>query len=119
MTDLEIVQIDAAKNHSDVPVEAVYKAFDYASTDPTISIYRCDKSILLIDPTGDFHFINAATFDEFVANVKTLFELAKLDGFKDVHTTFTNPRIIDVANTAKVDYTVTKQDDTYFMKVRL
>ncbi len=119
MTPLDIVEIDAIKNHAQVPPEIVLRAFELAQADPDVLILQNGDSLLILDGTGDFHFVNAARLRDFVHNVKELLAQAKEQGFINIHTNFTNPKIIEVAKQTGLDYTITGTPDNYIMNVRL
>lgn len=125
-TDLtveQIVKADALKNHPNVDPSTVFLAFNIALHHPHVKMFRHGNSILVIDTDGDFHFINAEKITEFTKNVLVLLAQAKEAGFKDIHTNFTNPKIIEVAKAIPYEWSITTGEvngkQQYLLTVRL
>lgn len=119
---VEILKRDAEKNHPTRHPREIAEAFMVTARDPNVSMMHRNGSILVLNnkPTGtEFHFINSVNMKLFIENVNFLLKEAEKAGFKEIKTTFTNPKILEVAKAQPYPIDCTKDGDTYTMKVRL
>lgn len=117
LTVEQLLDVDWYKNHQGVPQRVIKQAFQNCLANSNVTLSRKGDTILVVDHVNkDFHFINAEPFDTFTQNVKVLLSSC---GETVIHTDFTNPRIIEVAKHAGVNFSVTNTDSGYLMTVRL
>lgn len=119
MTDMEIVEFDAVKNNAEFPMSVIISAYTHALNNPNVRILRHGDTLCFLEATtGEFHFVNAARFNEFITNVKAILKQMEQLGLKEAKTNFKNPRVLDVADATGYDVTTEYRGDSYYMTVR-
>ncbi len=101
MTEDEIIEADWKKNNYKFAKEQCLAAYDKAIDPSGIwKKYRCGNSLMFVRGVGEgrcvFHFVNADRIKDFVHNVIACCLQAREDGFNEIYTTFTNPKILEV-----------------------
>jgi hypothetical protein len=125
MTPAEIIQYDTVKNGTgDVTAQQVMGQLNAAVKQGWKVMQQGDTLIIFKKTKGteaEFHTFNAARSAQLVENVIKLFALLKKVGFTTAFTTYSNPKISSLFESAKdrVNTTITNEGGSFKAQVEL
>lgn len=123
MTDIELVEADWKKNNSEFSLQKCLDAYTNMRSDADWFWYRAGDTMMLVRRVGEhhgvFHFVNAARMEQFIDNVIACGEQCKADGFREITTIFSNPKILQVVERTPFKHFVVFQNMQYTMRVEL
>lgn len=115
LTPLQIVMADSKKNPQGFSPEEAIVAFAELIQQKNAKTYMEGNSIMVLldegNGRGEFHWVNADRLADFARSATIVFQRVADEGYKEIYTEFTNPKILQGLERVPFPYTVEERDN--------